>query len=58
MFAAVVVCLIDSSFILAWNLTYVNTFFHFFLKTYKPFMIMSQYITNENVPDMWYPIFL
>ena len=33
MFAAVVVCLIDSSFILAWNLTYVNTFFHFFLKT-------------------------
>ena len=25
---------------------------------YKPFMIMSQYITNENVPDMWYPIFL
>ena len=20
----------------------------------KPFMIMSQYTTNENVPDVWY----
>ena len=36
----------------------VNNFCQNIAVMYKPFMIMSQYITNENVPDMWYPIFL
>ena len=38
--------------------SFVKHFFSNFSNQYKPFMIMSQYITNENVPDMWYPIFL
>ena len=37
---------------------YVKSRWDFPSAFYKPFMIMSQYITNENVPDMWYPIFL
>ena len=32
----------------------VKGFFQVFTIDSKPFMIMSQYTTNENVPDVWY----